>query len=71
MNTHDLDDPFGEHSIEANLEVAGRSVVLLAELSPKPEEKDNRKQKRSSNLRRRQLQNQLRLGTRTRNRFLK
>ncbi len=40
MNTSDLDHPFGERQMDGSLEVAGRSVVLLAELSPKPEEKD-------------------------------
>jgi isoamylase len=39
MNTNDLDHPFAEHQMDGSLEVAGRSVVLLAELSPKPEDK--------------------------------
>ncbi|MGC2112367.1 MAG: glycogen debranching protein GlgX [Candidatus Korobacteraceae bacterium] len=34
MNTYDLDDPFDERPMDENLEVAGRSVVLLRELSP-------------------------------------
>ena len=33
MNTHDLDDPFGEKLIDGTLDVAGRSVVVLRELS--------------------------------------
>ena len=39
MNTNDLEDPFSEQQMDGSLEVAGRSVVLLAELSPKPEQK--------------------------------
>ena len=38
MNTHDLDHPFGDASMEATLEVAGRSVVVLCELSPEESE---------------------------------
>jgi glycogen operon protein len=33
VNTYDLDDPFGEKLIEGTLDVAGRSVVILRELS--------------------------------------
>jgi len=33
MNTHDLDDPFGERLLDGKLEVAGRSVALLRELT--------------------------------------
>jgi glycogen operon protein len=43
MNTNDLDDPFSEHQMDGSLEVAGRSVVLLVELSPKPQGKHESK----------------------------
>ena len=33
MNTHDLDDPFAERRMEGTLDVAGRSVVVLRELT--------------------------------------
>jgi hypothetical protein len=33
MNTHDLDNPFGERLLEGTLDVAGRSVVVLRELT--------------------------------------
>jgi hypothetical protein len=33
MNTNDLDDPFAEKMLDGKLEVAGRSVVLLRELT--------------------------------------
>ena len=32
MNSHDLDDPFGEKFLDGSLEVAGRSIVVLCEL---------------------------------------
>lgn len=32
MNTHDLEDPFGEKLLDGTLDVAGRSVVILREL---------------------------------------
>ena len=33
MNTHDLEDPFGEKLLDGALAVAGRSVVILRELT--------------------------------------
>jgi glycogen operon protein len=33
MNTHDLDNPFGEKLLDGALDVAGRSVVVLRELT--------------------------------------
>ena len=33
MNTYDLDDPFGEKLLDGALDVAGRSVVILRELT--------------------------------------
>jgi glycogen operon protein len=33
MNTHELDDPFGEKLLEGVLDVAGRSVMILRELT--------------------------------------
>jgi len=34
MNTNDLDNPFDERLLDGKLDVAGRSVVLLRELTP-------------------------------------
>ena len=33
MNSHDLEEPFAEKLLNGTLEVAGRSVVLLRELT--------------------------------------
>jgi glycogen operon protein len=34
MNTHDLNDPFGEKLLDGTLHVEGRSVAVLRELTP-------------------------------------
>jgi isoamylase len=38
MNTNELEDPFGEKTMDGPLAVAGRSVVLLCELAPEDSE---------------------------------
>ncbi len=40
MNTHNLEEPFDEEPIDGSLEVAGRSVMLLRELTPEEAKTD-------------------------------
>jgi hypothetical protein len=44
MNTYDLDNPFGEKSLDGMLEVAGRSVVVLRELAENETKRPNSEQ---------------------------
>jgi isoamylase len=48
MNTHDLEDPFGEKLLKGTLDVSGRSVVILRELTEGEAQQSQREQAQES-----------------------